>query len=345
MKKMIAVLLMVCMVPFSLSACGKADSKQGQSEQLQQEEAADAVAEEKAGDEIKIGVLLKTEANEYWATMKKGIEEWAEGQEGVTVDILCADSENNTSGQLEQMENMISKDYDALCVAPLSASNLISGVAKAVEEGIPVIDVDEAMDQEALKEAGTSVVGIYTTDNETLGANAAEYIVNVIGEGGKVAIVEGTAGNINSINRATGAKNYFEDHGLEVVASQPADWDRLTAIDVATNIMQSNPDIQAFYCCNDTMALGVQEAVINAGKQNDIVVVGTDGLKNAYESIKNGEMAATVAQDNVGIGIACCEKAVQAVQEGWTADPSAEIPVNYIDSFLVTKDNVDQYLK
>lgn len=300
-------------------------------------------ADDKAED-IKIGVLLKPEANEYWATMKKGIEEWAEEQDGVTVDILCADSENNTSGQLEQMENMISKKYDAICAAPLSASNLISGVAKATEAGIPVVDVDEAMDQDALKDAGTSVVGIYTTDNEKLGANAAEYIAGQIGEGGKVAIVEGAAGNINSINRANGAKQYFEDNGQEVVASQPADWDRLTAIDVATNIMQSNPDVQAFYCCNDTMALGVQEAVANAGKQDDIIVVGTDGLKNAMESIKNGEMAATVAQDSKGIGVACCEAAVQALNDGWTADADAEIPVETLDSYLVTMDNVDDYL-
>lgn len=300
-------------------------------------------ADDKAED-IKIGVLLKPEANEYWATMKKGIEEWAEEQDGVTVDILCADSENNTSGQLEQMENMISKKYDAICAAPLSASNLISGVAKATEAGIPVVDVDEAMDQDALKDAGTSVVGIYTTDNEKLGANAAEYIAGKLGEGGKVAIVEGAAGNINSINRANGAKQYFEDNGQEVVASQPADWDRLTAIDVATNIMQSNPDVQAFYCCNDTMALGVQEAVANAGKQDDIIVVGTDGLKNAMESIKNGEMAATVAQDSKGIGVACCEAAVQALNDGWTADADAEIPVETLDSYLVTMDNVDDYL-
>ena len=302
------------------------------------------VYEDDKAEDIKIGVLLKPEANEYWATMKNGIEEWAEEQDGVTVDILCADSENNTSGQLEQLENMISKKYDAICAAPLSASNLISGVAKATDAGIPVVDVDEAMDQDALKDAGTSVVGIYTTDNEKLGANAAEYIAGEIGDGGKVAIVEGAAGNINSINRANGAKQYFEDNGQEVVASQPADWDRLTAIDVATNIMQSNPDVQAFYCCNDTMALGVQEAVANAGKQGDIIVVGTDGLKNALESIKNGEMAATVAQDSKGIGVACCEAALQALNDGWTADADAEIPVETLDSYLVTIDNVDDYL-
>ena len=194
-----------------------------------------------------------------------------------------------------------------------------------------------------MKEAGGNMVGMYTTDNVLVGQKGAEFITEQIGSG-QVAIIEGTAGNATSNDRTKGATDYFTEKGIEVVASQPGDWDRLTSIDVATNIMQANPDVKAFYCANDTMALGVYEAVVNAGKQDSIIVVGTDAVANAKESVKNGEMAATVGQDNVGIGIACCELAVKAVKDGWTADPSAEMPIEYIDSFLVTKDNVDQYL-
>ena len=119
----------------------------------------------------------------------------------------------------------------------------------------------------------------------------------------------------------------------------------MTSLDVATNLMQTYPDLKAFYCANDTMALGVYEAVVNANKQDQIIVVGTDAVQGAKESVANGEMAATVGQDNVGIGIACVKLAIKAVQEGWTADPEAEIPIEYIDSFLVTKDNAADYLK
>ena len=209
---------------------------------------------------------------------------------------------------------------------------------------LPFMATENIM-MDAVKEGGGNMVGMYTTDNVLVGQKAAEYITEQIGSG-EVAIIEGTAGNVTSNDRTKGATDYFESQdGMKVVASQPGDWDRLTSIDVATNIMQSNPDLKAFYCANDTMALGVYEAVVNAGKQDQVMVVGTDAIANAKESVKNGELAATVGQDNVGIGVACCELAVKAVKDGWKADPSAEMPVEYIDSFLVTKDNVDQYLK
>ncbi|NBK93184.1 hypothetical protein D5278_14545 [bacterium 1XD21-13] len=350
MKRRVLALLLAATMTLSLAACGSKEEApaetpaQTEAPAESEEPAEDAEAPAAAaGEEIKIGVLLKPESNEYWSSMKAGLLEWAEGQEGVTVEVLCAESEDNITGQLEQLENMISKDYDAICAAPLSASNLVEGVVKACEAGIPVVNIDESIDADAVKEAGGNMVGMYTTDNILVGQKGAEYITEQIGSG-QVAIIEGTAGNVTSNNRTKGATDYFNEKGIEVVASQPGDWDRLTSIDVATNIMQANPEVKAFYCANDTMALGVYEAVVNAGKQDSIIVVGTDAVANAKESVKNGEMAATVGQDNVGIGIACCELAVKAVKEGWKADASAEMPVEYIDSFLVTKDNVDQYL-
>ena len=342
MKRRVLAVLLTGAMALGLAACGGSDEAKDTSSTT--DTTAEATTAESGTEEIKIGVLLKPESNEYWSSMKAGIEEWASAQEGVTVDILCAESEDNLSGQLEQMENMISKKYDAICAAPLSASNLVEGVIKACDAGIPVVNVDEAIDADAVKEGGGNMVGIYTTDNVIVGQKGAEYITEQLGGSGDVAIIEGTAGNVTSNNRTKGATDYFNEKGMNVVASQSGDWDRLTSIDVATNIMQSNPDLKAFYCCNDTMALGVQEAVVNAGKQDSVMVVGTDAVQNAKEAVKNGEMAATVGQDNVGIGVACCELAVKAVNESWKADPAAEMPVEYIDSFLVTKDNADDYL-
>ena len=328
-KRLLAVLLAGTMV-MSMAACGGKDS--GKEEKTASE------------DVVNVAVLLKPESNEYWASMKAGIEEWAADQDDLTVDIYCAESEDNIQGQLEQMENIISKDYDAICAAPLSASNLVEGVLKACDAGIPVVNVDEVMDTDAIREGGGNIVGTYTTDNVAVGAQGAKFICSKI-ESGEVAIIEGTAGNVNSNARTQGARDTFDAaDGIEVVASQPGDWDRLTSIDVATNIMQSNPNLKAFYCCNDTMALGAYEAVVNAGKQEEVMVVGTDAIANAKESVKNGELAATVGQDNVQIGISCVEMAVKAVKDGWKADVDQEPSMNYIDCFLVTPDNVDDYL-
>lgn len=294
--------------------------------------------------EIRIGYVLKPDSNEYWSSMRDGVLAWAE-EKGVQVDVYCVDSEENFTGQLEAMENMINMGYDAICAAPLSSNNLVSGAIKAAEAGVVVVNVDENIDLEQVIEGGGNMAGHYTTDNIIVGQTGGQFIVDTIGEG-QVAIIAGTDGNVTSNNRTAGAKEILDAaEGIELVAVQNGDWDRMVAMDVATNIMTTYPEIKAFYCANDNMAMGVYEAVVNAGKQDQVIVVGTDAMENAKQSIKDGGMAATVGQDNIAIGIACGELAIKCVQEGWKADPTQEQCVTeYIDCFLVTAENVDQYL-
>jgi D-allose transport system substrate-binding protein len=121
------------------------------------------------------------------------------------------------------------------------------------------------------------------------------------------------------------------------VASQPADWDRLRALDVATNIMQRTPDLAAFYCCNDTMALGAMQAVQNLGKAGKVIVVGTDGIPEAIQMIQAGRMTATVAQDPAKVGATGLDLLVDAVKSGKQIGPDAEPKFVPIDSILVTK--------
>ncbi len=353
MKKILLVALALVMV-IAFAACAPAEEPAAEEPAAVEEPAAEEpaaeepaaeepAAEEAATGDMKIAVLLKPLSNEYWSTMKAGVEAWA-GENGVTVDVYAADSEENITGQLDQMLNIISQDYDAICAAPLSAANLVEGVAQAAQKGIPVVDIDETIDHEAVKAAGASMVGQYTSDNIKIGATAGEYIAEQIGEG-QVAIIEGTAGNVTSQQRSQGAADYLNGvEGIEVVSSQPGNWDRLVALDVATNLMQTYPDLKAIYCANDTMALGAVEAVKNADKTDQVIVVGTDAVQGAKESVAAGELAATVGQDNVGIGIACVELAIKAVEEGWVADPTAEIPIYYVDEYLVTEENAAEYL-
>jgi ABC-type sugar transport system substrate-binding protein len=115
--------------------------------------------------------------------------------------------------------------------------------------------------------------------------------------GGQIAIVEGKAGNPSGQDRHDGFADAIKAASqFKVVASQPADWDRAKALNVATNILQSNPDVVGFYAANDTMALGIVEAVKAAGKQGKVTIIGTDAIPEAQAAVKAGDMAGTVAQ-------------------------------------------------
>jgi D-allose transport system substrate-binding protein len=351
MKKLLALILTVVLV-LSLAACGGTSTDETTTTAPAGETTTTAPAEEtttadEGGEdidptELRYALLLKPLSNEYWTIMKNGVEAWA-SENGYNIDVYAAESEENLAGQLAQLEDIISKDYAGIAIAPLSPVNLISGILTANERGIPVVNVDESVDLETLQNDGGSMIALVTTDNYLVGQKAGEFIVDQIGSG-EVAIIEGTSGNVTSQNRSKGAADFINAaEGCEVVASQPGDWDRIKSLDVATNLIQSNPNLKAFYCANDTMALGVLQAVQNANKQDEIIVVGTDAIAGAKESVAAGELTATVGQDNVGIAIRCLELLMEAVADGWKADPSVKIPTEYIDSFLVTKDNVAQY--
>ncbi len=333
-KKLTAVALCVVLLAAVLSACVGNDGSDKTNPN------ADGVSEVGSG-KAEYAVILKTLSNDFWATMKKGIEDEAK-KLGVTVDIFAAQNEEDTAGQLTILENCLTKGYKSIGVAPLSPTNLINGIVQANEKGIYVMNIDEKIDIDSLKNAGGSVIAFATTDNVAVGEKGAQFIINQLGEGGgDVAIIEGKAGNASGESRKQGATQAFDKaDDIDLVASQPADWDRQKALDVATGYIQMYPELEAIYCCNDTMALGALQAVINADKLGKIIVVGTDGSAEALESIRAGQLSATVAQDPAEIGATSLRQMVEAVKNKPDIDPNKTPQTIPVDSYVVTKENV-----
>ncbi|CAM2156137.1 D-allose ABC transporter periplasmic binding protein [Pararobbsia alpina] len=285
-----------------------------------------------------IAIVLKTLSNPYWVSMKDGILSEAK-KRGVTVDVVAGNSEDDIQGQQRLAEDMINKNYKAIGIAPISPVSLVQAVANANKKGIYVVNVDEKIDQSQLKAAGGSVVAFIATDNLALGKKAGGYIVSKLGaSGGKVAIIEGKAGNASGDARRDGATAAFKAaKGVQLVASQPADWDRSKALDVTTNILQRNPDLKAIYAANDTMALGALQAVKNADKLGKIIVVGTDGAPEAIDSVKHHELTATAAQDSAAIGAKSVDVLLDALKTKPAISPDNTPTFIAIDSNLVTQ--------
>lgn len=323
-KKILGLVLAISMVGGLIAGCSSTSKGGGDSDDG-----------ESTGAEY--AVILKTLSNPFWVSMKEGIEKEAE-KLGVKVDIYAAQSEEDTEGQLKILESCLDKDYKAIGVAPLSPVNLIPAIVKANEKGIYVMNIDEKVDMDSLKSSGGSVIGFATTDNVKVGEKGAQYIIDQLADGGEVAIIEGKAGNASGESRKEGATKAFKSNSkFNLVSSQPADWDRQKAIDVATSYIQKYPNLKAIYACNDTMALGALQAVKNANKLGEIIVVGTDGAPEALESIEAGELSATVAQDSAGIGAVSLSEMVQAVKDKVEINKDVEAKEIPVDSKLVTK--------
>lgn len=282
-------------------------------------------------DDAEYAVVLKVFSSEFWQTMKQGVEDEAKKQ-GVTVDVYAANTEDDVEGQTTLMENAVNKGYKAIAYAPISPDNLNPAIAEATRKGIPTVNIDELVNIEGLKALGGNVYALVATDNKDVGSMGAQYIIDKVGQG-KVAIIEGKAGTASGEDRKQGATETFKAaSGIELVESQPADWDRTRAYDIATNYISKYPDLKGIYACNDTMAMGAQAAVNASGKE--IVVVGTDGNSDAIESVKRGELGATVRQkpDNIGA------RGMQLLIEAASAKTMPEEPkFEMIKAELVTK--------
>jgi ribose transport system substrate-binding protein len=183
---------------------------------------------------------------------------------------------------LSSAETLISQGFNALLVSPQTDSNLQPAYETAKTKGVTVVNVNDAVMPNA-----ANYVGNVQKDN---GVRVAKWFIEHYPNGGKVAIIEGQPGVYAATQRTKGFRETIETNGkFTVVASIPANWSREKA-----TILQQHPDLIGFYANNDGMALGVVEAVRTAGKTKQVAVFGTDGVSDAYASIKRGELTGTV---------------------------------------------------
>jgi ribose transport system substrate-binding protein len=238
-----------------------------------------------ARKKYRIGAVLKFFGNQYWQLLAAGMQSRADELK-IELDLRAASTESDPKGQLAVMEEMIKKGYDALLVSPQTDKNLTPAVRKARTAGILIINVNDAVLEDA-----EHWVGPNQYEN---GVRAAGYYIGKMPKGGKVAVIKGLA-DVYAVNQRTrGFIDTLEGTGIKMVAIADGFWDLQKSLKAAERIIRDHPDIKGFYCNNDIMALGAMEAVRNAGRIGAIMIIGTDGIDAAYDSIRAGELTATV---------------------------------------------------
>lgn len=277
-----------------------------------------------------VGGVSKTLTNEYWRSLGEGYQNVADTL-GVEFVYQAAQSEGDQLGQLSIAETLITQGFDAMLVSPQTDANLQPAVEKAIASGIPVLNVNDAVIPSV-----ANYVGNVQKDN---GMRAAMWFVENNPDGGKVAVIEGQPGVFAAGQRTAGFTETItgESDKFEVVASVPADWSRELAFNNASTILQQHPDLVGFYANNDGMALGVVEAVKAAGLQEQVAVIGTDGISDAYASIRAGDLTGTIDSFPVLTGEVAMEVVLRLLA-------GQEIPrVVATPQALITMDNIEAY--
>jgi len=162
------------------------------------------------------------------------------------------------------------------------------------------------------------------------GEMAGDFIAEQLNEEGKVVELEGIPGTSAARDRGKGFNQAMDKYeGMEVIARQPAGFDRAEGMTVMENILQGNPEIDAVFAHNDNMALGAMEAIAAAGRSDEIMIVGFDAIDDAVAAVNAGDLAATIAQKPALMGEMAVETAVK-VANGEEVDEYTPVPLELI---------------
>src|SRR5699024_4661752 len=189
-----------------------------------------------SSDRPQVGMSVSTLNNPFFLQMRDGAEEEAEE---AGVELIVTDAQDDPSQQADQVQNFVSTGVEAMVVNPVDSDAVGPPVRRANDAGVPVVAADRAVN-DAESEA------LVTSDNVEGGRLAAQVLAEEIGEKGRIVVLQGTPGASASRERGQGfSEGIAEYDDIEVVAEQPADFDRTRGLDVMTNMLQSNGDIDA----------------------------------------------------------------------------------------------------
>ncbi|MGM0370527.1 MAG: D-ribose ABC transporter substrate-binding protein [Bacillota bacterium] len=251
-------------------------------------------------EKLTVGFAVSTQNNPFFVDMKKGAQKQAEEMD---IELEVADAQNDASEQLNSVQDLLVKQIDVLVINPVNGDAITPAVKSANEQGVPVITVDRSA-------SDGQVVTHIASDNVKGGEMAAEYIAEELGEEGEIVELEGIPGTSAARDRGKGFNKGIEQYSdIEVIASQPAGFDRAEGMTEMENILEAEKDIDAVFAHNDSMALGAIEALKSAEQLDDTMVVGFDAIEDAMTAIKDGEMEATIAQQPDLMGEMAIEKA------------------------------------
>jgi ribose transport system substrate-binding protein len=263
----------------------------------------------------KVALVMKSLANEFFLTMENG----AKAHQKTNSDKyeLIANGikdEQDTASQIKIVEQMIVSKVNGLVIAPADSKALVPVLKKAVDAGIIVVNIDNKLDDAALKEKGITIPFV-GPDNRKGARLAGDYLAKRLKKGDQVGILEGVSTTFNAQQRTLGFQDAMNAAGAKVVGVQSGQWEIAKANTVAAAMLNANPNIDALLCGNDNMAIGAVSAIKSAGKTGKVIVVGYDNINAIKPMLDDGRVLATVDQFGSQQAVFGIETALKALSE------------------------------
>jgi ribose transport system substrate-binding protein len=285
-----------------------------------------------ARDQYRFALLIPFPEDPFWQTVRAAMASRA-AADGVAVDVVDLQTPS-VPEQLAQIDDAIAKRYDGIILGPVDPAGVVPGVVAANAAGIPVLALDTAP-------LGGDVIAVVRTDGLAAARLAGTFIADAIGGEGTILDLQGDLANPVAQERERGLREAFTAFPKITVIAYQGNWSLASARSMTSAYLPhegtpaaAGDEIDAVVAANDQMALGAAQAVDEA-QADEVVVVGFGATTETLTAIRNGTLAATVAEFPSRAGAIAVDLMVRHLN-GETVPSTVDS-----GSAIVTSDNID----
>jgi ribose transport system substrate-binding protein len=285
----------------------------------------------KSSGPITIAVVPKAVGFDFWDSVRKGAQCAASKLTDVKVQWDGVTAETDVTGQVNLLQNFLTREVDGLVYAATDAKVLAQVTQDAQSRNVPVINIDSGTNPQP------DNVPVFATDNVAAARKAADLLAEALGPGDhNVASIPFQPGTVTNDQRTTGFKEGLAKHpNLKLVAEQSSNSDPITALSVTENILTANPDLDGIFAANEPGVIGATNALNQAGKGGKIKLIGWDASPDEVKGVTSGAITALVVQNPFRMGFDSVNAMVKTVRTGQVA-ASEDTGVTF-----VTKQNIN----
>ncbi|MDQ6705342.1 MAG: substrate-binding domain-containing protein, partial [Acidobacteriota bacterium] len=236
-------------------------------------------------------------------------------------------TETDFNGQLQIVDSMINQRVDAIALAPIDKTVMVSVVDRAAAQGIPMIIFDSPVDTQ-------NFVSQVATDNYHAGQVAAQRMANILNGKGKIAIVAVQPGAASTMAREQGFEDEIKknDPGIQILDKRYGNADFAQSLAVSENMLTAFPDLSALFASNESSTVGAAQAL--KSRKSSVKLVGFDSSPTLIEDLKSGLIDSLVVQDPFKMGYQSIMAAVTKLKGG-TPQKIQNLP-----PLVVTRENL-----
>ena len=253
-------------------------------------------SQENENEKYRIGFSQAMTTDNWRREMNKSMQLEASLHPEIILEIK--DAENSIDRQVNQIEAFIKEDVDVLIVSPIQSNPITTVIEKAMNAGIPTIVIDRKID-------GSNFTAYIGANNVEVGRNAAKYIISHSNGAAKIIEIAGQEGSSPAFERSEGFRRTINQiPNLTISHTIKGDWEKASIEDELSNLLDSIETPKYIFAHNDRMALGAWEVVKEKSLEDQIRIIGVDGLfgpNGGIQLVKDRILSATVLYPTGGM--------------------------------------------